>query len=74
MGKILIALAWLFFVQDPIGTLANQVNASRLPDLGEIDAGTFNLDRVPANSMQKSGVGAWSKPVLRKSSLLPSIP
>lgn len=58
MGKFLIALAWLFFVQDPIATPANQLHASGLLGLGEIDAGAFNHDPVPADSMQESGVGA----------------
>ncbi|MBB5281532.1 hypothetical protein [Pacificimonas flava] len=66
MGKFLIALAWLFFIQDPITTTANQVGASGLPFFSEIQAGAFNLDRVPTDLMQEGGVGSRPEPVLDK--------
>lgn len=71
MGKFLIALAWLIFGQDPITTSANQLHTSGLLDLGEIEAGTFNLDRVPTDLMQEGGVGSRPEPVLDKSGSLP---
>lgn len=71
MGKFLIALAWLIFGQDPITTSANQLHTSGLLDLGEIEAGTFNLDRVPTDLMQEGGMSSRPEPVLDKSGALP---